>query len=281
VTKKPDIPTTPTALFGEIRHTLRSLISEADKPDLTTPARRKLENEIRAVVDELGRFLNKLDPIRQPTAVFDPSNPKIVGRFTSLAMVAQQRHPLSEIERFYGSGIYAIYYTGSFPLYARIAASETPIYVGQAAPAINHAKTPMEQGDRLCRRLEEHRKNIDKASSTLNLTDFEFRSLVVQSGWETAAEDYLIHLFRPIWNSETKILFGLGKHGDAAETRANKRSPWDIIHPGRDWAAHASLSDAKTMDKITEELDTHFGKHPVFATLEDVLSSFIEELRQA
>lgn len=85
----------------------------------------------------------------------------------------------------------------------------------------------MEQGAKLCGRLSDHRKNIDKATSTLNLTDFEFRSLVVQSGWETAAEDYLIHLFSPIWNSETNILYGLGKHGDSATTRANKRSPWD------------------------------------------------------
>lgn len=271
----------PINTVSELRQTLQRLISETDRPSLTTAGRRKLEAEIRGVVDELGKFLNELDPIRQPSAVFDPSNPKIVGRFISLAMVAQQRHPLAEIQRFYGSGIYAIYYKGPFPLYARISGTETPIYVGQAAPAINNAKTPMEQQDRLCRRLDDHRKNIGKATGTLDIADFEFRSLVVQSGWETAAEDYLIHLFRPIWNSETKILFGLGKHGDDAKTRANKRSPWDIVHPGRSWAADGSLSDAKSVEKIAHELDEHFAKHPVFATLDDVLSSFIEELRQA
>lgn len=79
----------------------------------------------------------------------------------------------------------------------------------------------MEQSDRLCRRLSEHRKNIRKAANTLDIADFEFRSLVVQSGWETPAEDYLIHLFRPIWNKETGILYGLDKHGDNAKTRAN------------------------------------------------------------
>jgi hypothetical protein len=184
------------------------------------------------VIQELGSFLNTLDPIRQPSAVFDPSNPKVVGRFVSLALVAQQRHPLAEIPRFYGSGIYAIYYNGPFPLYAPISGSETPIYVGQAAPAINNARTPLEQGPRLCGRLSDHRKNIGTATTTLDLADFEFRSLVVQSGWETAAEDYMIHLFRPIWNSETSILYGLGKHGDDATTRANKRSPWDTLHQG-------------------------------------------------
>jgi hypothetical protein len=73
-----------------------------------------------------------------------------------------------------------------------------------------------EQGERLAARLNDHRKNIGKAVSTLNVDDFQARFLVVQSGWETAAEDYLIHLFRPIWNSEVDILYGLGKHGGHA-----------------------------------------------------------------
>jgi hypothetical protein len=142
------------------------------------------------------------------------------------------------------------------------------------------ARTPMEQGDRLCRRLDEHRKNIVRATTTLDIADFEFRSLVVQSGWETAAEDYLIHLFRPIWNSEIDVIFGLGKHGDAADTRSNKRSPWDTVHPGRTWAADARLTDAKTPKRLADDIGEHFAKYPIFKDLESVLSSFIEELRQ-
>jgi Eco29kI restriction endonuclease len=268
------------AIIAELRQTLDRLLTETDKPSLSVNARKALEVEIRKVINELGQFLNELDPIRQPSSVFDPSNPKIVGRFIALAMVAQPRYGLSDIDKFYGSGVYAIYYNGPFPLYARLSGSETPIYVGQAAPAINNARTPMEQGDKLCGRLVEHGKSIGKATGTLNIDDFEFRSLVVQSGWETAAEDYLIHLFRPIWNKETKILFGIGKHGDSAETRSNRRSPWDTIHQARTWAADAILSDAKSPDRIKAELDTHFVNYPVFKDLDSVLLSFIEELRQ-
>jgi len=268
------------AIIAELRANSQRLGAEMDKPTLTPAARRALEAQIRAVIERLARFLNELDPIRQPTSVFDPSNPKVVGRFISIALVAQQRHALGEIAPFYGSGVYAIYYKGPFPLYAPLSNSETPIYVGQAAPAINNALTPTAQGDKLWNRLNEHRKNIRKAASTLDLADFEFRSLVVQSGWETPAEDYLIHLFRPIWNSETAILFGLGKHGDAASTRSNKRSPWDTLHPGRGWAADARLSDAKTPEQIAEELKTHFAAYPRFGTVEQVLEAFIEELRQ-
>jgi hypothetical protein len=272
-------PLPSAAVVADLRRDLQRLHDEIDKPSLSAPARRRLEEEVRKVISELGTFLNDLDPIRQPTSMFDPGNPKIVGRFISLALVAQQRHPIDSVARFYGSGVYAIYYKGAFGQYRAISGTETPIYVGQAAPAISNARTALDQGDRLCRRLDDHRKNIGKAKSTLDIADFEIRSLVVQSGWETAAEDYLIHLFRPIWNNEIKILYGLGKHGDSAETRGNKRSPWDTLHPGRDWAADTK-HDAKTKKQIEDELVAHFKAHPVFPDLESVLKSFIDELSQ-
>ena len=123
-------PTPSPALVGDLRQTLDRLLAETDKPSLTASARRLLEGEIRKVIEELGQFLNELDPIRQPASVFDPGNPKIVGRFISLALVAQRRQPLSDITRFYGSGVYALYYKGDFPLYGSLAGAETPIYVG-------------------------------------------------------------------------------------------------------------------------------------------------------
>lgn len=262
-----------------LRASLQRLTAEASNASLSGAKRKKLESQIKEAIDGLTTLLAKLDPIAQPTSVFDPSNPKVVGRFVALAMVAQDRHPLSDIPKFYGSGVYAIYYKGIFSAYQPISATESPIYVGQASPAIRNARTPTEQGAKLCGRLKDHRKNIGKADGTLGLADFEFRSLVVQSGWESAAEDYLIHLFRPIWNSETNILYGLGKHGDSAITRANKRSPWDTLHPGRAWAA-ATEKDAKTVGDIDAELVKHFADHPAYRDLGSVLSSFIEELRQ-
>jgi Eco29kI restriction endonuclease len=262
-----------------LRASLERLTTEACQAVLSGHKRKKLEAQIKSAIDDLTALLATLDPIAQPTSVFDPSNPKVVGRFVALALVAQDRHPLSEIPKFYGSGVYAIYYKGTFPAYQPISGTETPIYVGQAAPTMSNARTPLDQGARLCGRLTDHRKNIGKAAASLELADFEFRSLVVQSGWETAAEDYLIHLFRPIWNSETNILYGLGKHGDSATTRANRRSPWDTLHPGRAWAAE-SIQDAKSVAQINTELAKHFADLPAYADLESVLTSFIEELRQ-
>ena len=272
-------PKKPPTSIESIREVIAKVALETNDPSLSEYRKRAFEKDLRPLVEELGDVLARLDPIRQPVSVFDPSEPKVVGRFVSLALVAQARHPLSEIPRAYGSGVYAIYYTGDFEDYKPLCRTETPIYVGQAAPLASSAKTPKQQGARLCGRLSDHKKNIAKASSTLRLEDFEFRSLVVQSGWETAAEDYLIHLFHPIWNSETGILYGLGKHGDSAETRGNKRSPWDTFHPGRVWAA-ASAEDAKSPEEIRRELAAHFARHPPFQDVEQVLASFIDELRQ-
>jgi Eco29kI restriction endonuclease len=270
----------PSDSFGALRASLEPLTANAGGGSLSIAKRKKLEAQIKTAIDQLTTMLADLDPIAQPTSMFDPSNPKVVGRFVALAMVAQDRHPLADIPKFYGSGVYAIYYTGSFPAYRPISGTETPIYVGQASPSVSNARTPIDQGAKLCGRLSDHRKNIGKAANSLNLADFEFRSLVVQSGWETAAEDYLIHLFRPIWNSETNILYGIGKHGDSATTRANKRSPWDTLHPGRTWAA-ASTDDAKSIEQIESELARHFAVHPVYPDIQAVIISFVEELRQA
>lgn len=151
--------------------------------------------------------------------------------------------------------------------------------MGQAAPSDRNARTATDQGPRLSARLNEHRKNITKAVGTLDIAHFDYRALVVQSGWETAAEDYLIHLFRPLWNNETGILYGLGKHGDAATTRTNKRAPWDTIHPGRGWAT-ATIEDAKSSAQIALEVGAHLAANSAYPDLQSVLKSFIDELRQ-
>jgi hypothetical protein len=195
-------------------------------------------------------------------------------------MIAQDRKPLANLERFYGSGVYAIYYNGNFPAYAGITKREHPIYVGKADPAYPGAKTAMEQGDRLANRLNDHRKNIAKAETTLRLKDFDYRAIVVQTGWQTAAEDYLIHLFKPIWNSEVGISYGFGKHGDDPGTRANLRSPWDTLHPGRDWAHRdPKMKDARPKQRIVDDIRQHLAKYPPLGTIDEILRKFLEEMR--
>ncbi len=242
---------------------------------------RRVRQVITEACDRLHKVVEDLDPIRQPGFVFDLSNPNVVGRIIGITMIAQPRRPLAGVQRFYGSGVYAIYYKGDFPAYAGISRKEHPIYVGKADPVNPAGRTVVEQGDRLANRLiNDHRKNIAKAESTLRLEDFEYRALVVQSGWQTSAEDYLIHLFKPIWNSEVGICYGIGKHGDAPETRANLRSPWDTLHPGRDWAYRdPKMKDARPPDRIVKDIKRHLAKYPPFESIDEILRRFLSEIR--
>jgi hypothetical protein len=132
--------------------------------------------------------------------------------------------------------------------------------VGSAIPSTYDAKTSREQGTSLSSRLGQHKKTVafveaNRDGGNLKVSHFNYRYLVVRSGWELAAEQYLIRHFKPVWNKETKICFGFGKHGDAAETRANVRSPWDVLHPGRKWA---TTEVGRTPEQIKAAIVAHF-----------------------
>ncbi|MBZ5645483.1 MAG: Eco29kI family restriction endonuclease [Acidobacteriia bacterium] len=266
-------------LAAQLKKLSESLAAE-EPSQLAAPRAKRVRQIITEAYDRLRKVMEDLDPIKHPGFVFDPSNPNVAGRIVGITMIAQDRKPLANVERFYGSGVYAIYYKGNFPAYAKITKREHPIYVGKADPADQAAKTAMEQGDRLSNRLNDHRKNIAKATTTLRLEDFEYRAIVVQTGWQTSAEDYLIHLFKPIWNSEVGICYGFGKHGDDPGTRANLRSPWDTLHPGRDWAHRdPKMKDAKPEKRIVEEISQHLAKYPPLGSIDEILRQFLEEMR--
>lgn len=196
-----------------------------------------------------------------------------------MALLAQDRVNLANVGRFYGSGVYALYYKGNLPIYSTLAHTDHPIYVGKADPVMQTARTPVEQGEKLTGRLADHRKSITKGEG-LAPSDFECRYLVVSSGWQEAAETHLIHLYRPIWNSETGICYGIGKHGDSADKRSNDRSPWDTLHPGRKWAASDKLVDSKTVDEIEDEIASHFAEFPPLATREEAVELMLKEMSQ-
>lgn len=259
---------------------LSDALASVGASELPGPQAKRIRKTISEAYKKLEKVIADLDPIKHPGFVFDPSNPIFAGRVAGIAMIAQPRKPLVNVERFYGSGVYAIYYNGGFAAYRAIARKEHPIYVGKADPADPSSKTAHEQGDRLANRLKDHRKNIAKATTTLRLEDFEYRALVVQTGWEASAEDYLIHLFKPIWNSEVDICYGFGKHGDDPTTRANLRSPWDTLHPGRDWAHRdPKMKDARPVERIVAEIKAHLAKHPPVGSIDEVLRRFLDEMR--
>lgn len=230
----------------------------------------------------------RTDPIRMPRDTFDPADPKTVGRMVSLALLAQPLVRLSDIRSSYGSGVYAIYYRGNHPLYAAISGSETPIYVGKADPANDDASNPREQGAKLTARLLEHAGTIATAEayadrlpeglSPIHLSDFVCRRLVCATNAQLVAEKHLIRTFWPVWNAETKACWGMSKHGDAATTRANKRSPWDVAHPGRQWALDDRLVNSIEPGEIKARIEATLERVPArrdhAALLEEMLAGF-------
>jgi hypothetical protein len=247
-------------------------------PGLTDHARKRLKGSIEGLAEALQKVAQTHDPIQRPSSVFDPTDPKIPGKVVALSLVAQPRVKIDGMPPFYGSGVYAIYYSGDDPAYRALRGSEHPIYVGKADPVSGRAKDPHDQGTKLHARLQEHGRSIRNATN-LHIDDFDCRALVVATGWQKSAEDYLISVFRPIWNSEVNICFGIGKHGDSALTRKNKRSPWDTMHPGRAWA-NATEGDQWSRPEIVAKIQAHFSKSPPFESREAIVLRLLEDMRQ-
>ena len=266
-------------LLDELNRLVAAL-PEASTDSTSTPT-KAAKDRIAQIEARVNQLVISLDPVRRPKSVFDPAHPAQVGCYVALALLAQPRLPLSPIKRFYGSGIYALYYTGRLPEYKPLSGMDQPIYVGKADPIDTKAATPKAQGMGLHRRLIEHGKSISAANESMVTSEFECRFLVVQSGWQTAAEDYLVDLFKPIWNNEIKQVFGIGKHGDSAVTRGNKRSPWDTMHPGRKWAGHEKLENQKSKAEISANLKAHFKLHPPFKSVDSIIHKFMSDMRQS
>jgi len=251
--------------ISEILNEISSLVAKLPESPtayshLSSSKRRKLRLDLETTLKKLELVQQSLDSVGLPELVFDPTAPKVVGRLVAETLLLQPRRSLSDMAdaRFYGAGVYAIYYRGDFDAYKPLSGKEHPLYVGKADPAELHASGPREQGERLSTRLRDHARSI-RGTTNLKIEDFDCRYLVVRSAWVETAEDNLIEHFKPVWNKEMRVCYGFGKHGDDPETRGNKRSPWDTLHPGREWAARkGNAPSAKSVEEIKMNIQNHF-----------------------
>ena len=164
-----------------------------------------------------------------------------LGLSVTNALLARKPIPLESAEQFNGAGVYAIYYTGDFPAYRQIAASNkrgrfaAPLYVGKAIPAGGRKGITSDnanQSTALYGRLREHAESV-KAAANLNVADFWCRYLVVEDIWIPLGESLLINQYSPLWNVK---LDGFGTHDPGSGRYNQRRAPWDVVHPGRQWA---------------------------------------------
>lgn len=147
-------------------------------------------------------------------------------------------------ESFSGTGVYALYYIGKNPLYAKYGeinrlAYRSAIYVGKAVPKgwrqARSSDNPLDQSRELCSRLREHSRNI-AATSNLAIKDFMCRFMIFEDAGSDmigTIEAALIKLHRPLWNS---TIDGFGNHDPGSGRYEQAKSDWDVLHPGRQWA---------------------------------------------
>ena len=197
-----------------------------------------------------------------PEIPYNPLDKNNLGVSVTDALLAKPVVPLPPKNSFLGEGIYAIYYLGQFPQYSTIAARNSddkfmqPIYVGKAIPKGGRkGGSSADTGPFLFKRLSEHAASIESAAN-LQIGDFRCRYLVVDDIWIPLAESLMIQNFQPIWNG---VIDGFGNHDPGRGRHQGQIPPWDVLHPGRSWAAKLERNK-KSKEDILMELEKFFTK---------------------
>ena len=172
---------------------------------------------------------------------------------------------LPPAESFFGTGVYALYYTGRMGVYAgygelnRLAYGH-PIYVGKAVPKgwrqARVADDPASQSRELFSRLREHSRSISVAAD-LNIKDFMCRFMIFQDAGSDmigTIEAALIKIHRPLWNTS---LDGFGNHDPGSGRYNQAKSDWDVVHIGRSWAVKCQ-GVPKELKVVKANIARHF-----------------------
>lgn len=198
--------------------------------------------------------------------VFNPLDKKTLGTSVAEALLERKKEPLPPGEKFEAAGVYAIYYVGSFEPYKPISErnrapggnQELPIYVGKAVPKGSRKggfSVDAPSGTVLYDRLAEHAESIT-LTSNLRVEDFYCRFLAVDDVWIALGERLLIAMFAPLWN---RVVDGFGNHHPGKGRHRGKKPAWDVLHPGRTWAA--KLQPGKDEVAILRSIKAHYAKN--------------------
>lgn len=174
-------------------------------------------------------------------------------------------HTLPPPEKFTGTGVYALYYTGRQGIYAKYGelnrlSYDYPIYVGKAVPKgwrqARHADNPDDQSNELFSRLWQHSNSVKKVSG-IEVQDFMCRFVIFEDAGSDmigTIEAALIKLHRPLWNMS---LDGFGNHDPGRGRYEQAKSDWDVLHEGRSWAERCR-GQANNIKTIKANVAAHF-----------------------
>ena len=177
---------------------------------------------------------------------YNPLDIVNLGKSLTDAFLARPLQALPTAD-FQGSGLYGLYYlptADAHKFYKREAGGDVPIYIGKA----------MTKGSKnsLFKRLNEHRKSIQAANTSLKAEDFQCRILLVDDVWVPLGEQLLINKFKPLWNKKIR---GFGNKTLGGERLTQKPSNWDLLHPGRQRTTNTKNEAA--LIELEEKLQKH------------------------
>ncbi len=160
---------------------------------------------------------------------------------------------------FHGVGVYTLHYVGPFSAYTDMG-EDTPIYVGKAdPPGRRQGRSSATTGTTaLYRRLSHHAESV-RAAANLNLKDFRCRWLVLDPVWIGLTEQVLIAQYQPIWNV---VVDGFGNNDPSRGRWNQRRSQWDTLHPGREWAFNLQDRGETEEDVVKAIIDHWSGQSP-------------------
>jgi len=211
---------------------------------------------------------------------YNPLDKINLAKSIEAEVLSRDVEPLGTDQSIEGAGVYVIYYKGEFPAYQPIAAAnakswDRPIYVGKAIPKGGRkgglTRDTSAAGTALSSRLRKHAESI-RSTENLRIEDFVFRYIVLDDIWIPLGENILIETFKPLWNVAVEG-FGIN---DPGKGRLNqKRSPWDVLHPGRGYAARL-VGGGPDVTAVLGRIEDHFAGRPLRA-LPKVLAQAADE----
>jgi hypothetical protein len=188
-----------------------------------------------------------------------------IARSIEGELLAGEAIPLADAHGIQGAGIYALYYAGAFEPYGPVRNApgrfEKPIYVGKAIPKGGRKGGLRPSGAKsraLADRLRQHATSIAEVDN-IELADFWIRYLVVDDIWIPLGENMLIETFQPIWN---RAVDGFGNKDSGRRRKDQYRSPWDVLHQGREFARKLADSPV-TVDFMTTRVGDYFAGRPL------------------
>lgn len=218
-------------------------------------------------------------------AVYNPLDKLNLARSIETKLLSGAAIPLGETGGIAGAGVYVIYYCGDFPAYAPLAEANRdanlrrPIYIGKAIPKGGRKggiSADVSKSRALGDRLGQHAASIAQARN-LDLAHFSVRHLVVDDIWIPLGENMLIETFKPIWN---RVIDGFGNKDPGLRRATQYKSPWDVLHPGRAFAA--KLAEGPLMAALLlQRVSDYFAGRPLTKLPAAISDQIAEEKSEA